>query len=211
VKHLFTKAALPGWALIVVSQLRWLYSLVDAWSNVEFVGEKIRDVRLLAALASAYTSAWFQIGLICVGLGWIAITTSAWPRHLRRFWPRHPVGRGEVEDDVVYFVERSFADQLGDKHRERNAEAFALVQDDRGIRQYSRREIDALTPAQRDRLFAADPEMQAWWRGKSPRTGNWPLFRVRGGIWITKHQIDETQGSITWTSLTAYPGCLIGT
>jgi len=49
-----------------------------------------------------------------------------------------------------------------------------------------------LTPTQRDRLFAADPEMPAWWRGRSPRTRDWPLFGVKGGIWIAKHQIDQT-------------------
>ena len=181
---------------------------MDAWSNVEFVSEKIRDVQLLAVLASVFTSAWFQVGLILAGLGWIALATSAWPQYLRRSLSRRRLGRGETEDDVVYFIQRSFTDQIADRHRERKAEAFALVQDDRGTREYSRREIDALTPTQRERLFAADPEMPAWWRGGSPRTRDWPLFRVKGGIWIAKHQIDQTPKKYHVDIFQGIPGLL---
>ncbi len=100
--------------------------------------------------------------------------------------------RSPADEDVVYHVPRSFADQLADREREEKAEKFPLVQDDRGIREYSRREVDALTTNQRAKLFAADPEMEAWWRGKSPASGTWPLFRVKGGIWLAKQQISQT-------------------
>ncbi len=95
-------------------------------------------------------------------------------------------------EDTVYLVRRSMADQVADLKRERKSERFSLVQDDRGIREYSRQEVDKLTATQRVRLFAADPEMEAWWRGRSPTSGAWPLFRVKGGIWLAKQQIDQT-------------------
>lgn len=97
-----------------------------------------------------------------------------------------------ADEGVVYLVGISFADQLADMKREEKAEKFRLVQDDRGIREYSRREIDTLTTTQRAKLFAADPEMEAWWRGKSPASATWPLFRVKGGIWLAKQQINQT-------------------
>jgi hypothetical protein len=190
--------------MILISQLSRLYNLVDAWSNVEFISEKIRDVQLLAALASAITSAWFQIGLIIAGLGWIAIATSAWPRYHRTAQS----GLGEAEGDVVHLIQRSLSDHLTDRKRERKAEPFVLVQGDREPLQYSLRDVDALTLTQRERLFAADPEMPAWWRGKSPRTGDWPLFRVKGGIWIAQHQIDQTPEKYHLDLFQGIPGLL---
>lgn len=97
-----------------------------------------------------------------------------------------------TDEDVVYFVRRSIADQVADIQRERRAETFSLVQGDWGIREYSLREVDKLTTTQRFKLFAADPDMETWWRGKSPTSGAWPLFRVKSGIWLAKEQIDQT-------------------
>jgi hypothetical protein len=96
------------------------------------------------------------------------------------------------EEDIVHLVQRSMSDMIDDHQRERRAEKFSLVGDDHGIRQYSRQEVDKLTPTQRERLFTADPEMAAWWRGKSLTSGNWSLFRIRGGTWISKDQIAQT-------------------
>lgn len=193
-RNLFSRAALPGWVLIIASQFKWLYAFVDAWSNLEFISEKIRDIRLLALVAGVFASAWFQIGLIVAGLAWIWVASpqTAGLRSMRTFWLRRPKAGVETEEDVVYFIPRSIADQVADLHRERWAEKFALVQNDRGTREYSRLEVDKLTPTQRGRLFVADREMEAWWRGKSPRTGAWALFRAKGGIWISKHQVDQT-------------------
>jgi hypothetical protein len=84
-KHLFSKATLPGWALLLLSQLKWLYAFVDAWSNVEFISDKIRSIQPLALLIRLFASAWFQVALIVAGLGWIALATSGWPPHLSRF------------------------------------------------------------------------------------------------------------------------------
>lgn len=207
-KHIFSKAALPGWVLILVSQLRWLYAFIDAWSNFEFISEKVNDIRLLAVLIGLFASVWFQIALIVAGLGWIALVTSAGPRYLPRFFRRRPTAGGETEEDVVYFIQRSLADQIADRHRERKGEMFSLVQNDRGTREYSRREVDNLTPTQRERLFAADPEMPAWWRGRSPRTHAWPLFRVKGGIWIAIHQIDQTPEKYHLDIFQGIPGLL---
>lgn len=30
-KHLFAKATRPGWVLLLLSQLKWLYSLGSSW------------------------------------------------------------------------------------------------------------------------------------------------------------------------------------
>lgn len=193
-RSLFSRATLPGWVLIVASQLKWLYAFVGAWSNLEFISEKVRDIRPLALLTRVFASAWFQVALIVAGLIWIGAASShaCGPRHLRRFWRRQPNAGAGTEEDVVYSIRRSFADQVADLHRERRGETFALIQDDRGNREYSRREVDKLTPTQRGRLFAADPDMEAWWRGRSPRSAIWPLFRAKGGIWISKQQVDQT-------------------
>jgi hypothetical protein len=96
------------------------------------------------------------------------------------------------EEDIAYFIPRSTTDLLADRQRERKAEKFSLVQDNRSIREYTRQEVDKLTPTQREKLFTADPEMSVWWRGKSLTSGAWPLFRIRGGQWIAKHQIEQT-------------------
>jgi len=82
-----------------------------------------------------------------------------------------------TDEDVVYFVRRSIADQVADIQREQRAEKFSLVQGDWGIREYSLREVDKLTTTQ---------------RGKSTTSGAWPLFRVKSGIWLAKEQIDQT-------------------
>ncbi len=113
-----------------------------------------------------------------------------------------------TDEGVVYLVRRSMADQLADRHRERKAEKFSLVQDDRGIREYSRHEVDRLTTTQRAKLFAADLEMEAWWRGKSPTSGAWPLFRVKGGIWLAKEQIDQTPPETHADIFDGIPGLL---
>ena len=68
---------------------------------------------------------------------------------------------------------------------------FSLVQENHSILEYTRQQVDKLTPTQRERLFAADPEMKTWWRGKTLMTDAWPLFRVRGGTWISKDQINQ--------------------
>lgn len=208
-KHLFSKATLPGWVLLLLSQLRWLYSLVDAWSNVEFVADKIRGTPPLAIPISFLASAWLQVTLIVIGLGWIALaTSSAWPSRLTLFRSRRPTSTAETEEQVVYTVRRSLAAQIADLQREHRAETFPLIQDDRGTREYSRHEVDKLTLTQREKLFAADPEMPNWWRGKSPRTGAWPLFRVKGGIWISKDQIDQTPEKYHLEIFQGIPGLL---
>jgi hypothetical protein len=33
--------------------------------------------------------------------------------------------------------------------------------------------------------------MLDWWRGKSLTNDAWPLFRLRGGTWISKDQINQ--------------------
>jgi hypothetical protein len=96
------------------------------------------------------------------------------------------------EQNTVHSMQWSMDDMMESDQSERRIEKFSLVQDDLSIREYTRQEVDKLTPTQRERLFTADPEMAAWWRGKSPTSGNWPLFRVKGGIWIAKHQIEQT-------------------
>jgi TIR domain len=96
------------------------------------------------------------------------------------------------EQNIVHSMQWSMNDMVESDQSERRVEKFSLVQDDLSMHEYTRQEVDKLTPTQRERLFTADPEMTAWWRGKSPTSGSWPLFRVRGGIWIAKHQIEQT-------------------
>jgi len=96
------------------------------------------------------------------------------------------------EDIVLCYIPRSIGAVLEDRKRERSAETFTLVQNDHSMRAYTRQEVDQLTPTQRAKLFTADSEMAAWWRGKSPISGAWPLFRVRGGTWLSKEQIEQT-------------------
>ena len=98
-----------------------------------------------------------------------------------------------AEETIVNFLpRRSLTDLLDDRQRERGAENFSLVRADHSIREYTRQEVDRLTPTQREKLFAADPEMASWWRGKSPMSGTWPLFRLRGGTWLSKDEIEQT-------------------
>ena len=98
-----------------------------------------------------------------------------------------------AEEAIMNFLpRRSFTDLLDDRQRELGAEKFSLVRADDSIREYTRQEVDRLSPTQREKLFAADPEMASWWRGKSPMSGTWPLFRLRGGTWLSKDEIEQT-------------------
>lgn len=113
----------------------------------------------------------------------------------------HPEPEGELldghqqrtysEEDIVDLIPSSITNVLNDRKRERTAEKFSLVQDNYRTHEYSRQDVDKLTHTQRERLFAADPEMAAWWRGKSIPSDTWPLFRVQGGTWISKDQIKQ--------------------
>lgn len=134
---------------------------------------------------------------------WVALYDD-WDEGIRRILAvvqSEPDGRplesyqqnASSEEDIVHFILRcSITDLLNDRQRERSAEKFSLVRDDHSIQEYTRHEVDKLTPTQRERLFTADSEMAAWWRGKSPISGAWPLFRVRGGTWISKNQVEQT-------------------
>jgi hypothetical protein len=97
-----------------------------------------------------------------------------------------------TEEDITVLIPWSMTSLLNDRKRERATEKFSLVRDDHSIHEYTLQEVDKLTPTQREKLFAADPEMAAWWRGKSLMSGAWPLFRLRGGTWISKDQIGQT-------------------
>jgi len=116
----------------------------------------------------------------------------------------HPEPEGELldghqqrtysEEDIVDLIPSSITNVLNDRKRERTAEKFSLVQDNYRTHEYSRQEIDKLAPSQRDKLFTAAPEMEAWWRGKSIADGAWPLFRLRGGTWLSVDQIKPILG-----------------
>ena len=95
------------------------------------------------------------------------------------------------EAEIVDLIPGSLTSLLNDRKRERTAEKFSLVQDNHRIHEYTRQEVDKLTSTQREKLFTADPEMAEWWRGKSLLNNAWPLFRVRGGTWISKDQIKQ--------------------
>jgi hypothetical protein len=97
-----------------------------------------------------------------------------------------------TDEDILGIIPYSLSAALNDQKHERLAERFSLVQDDHRIHEYSLKAVDKLTPTQREKLFTADPEMRAWWRGKSIENGAWPLFRVKGGLWLSKDQIKQT-------------------
>ncbi len=193
-RSLFSIRALPGWVVLVLYSLSWLYVLLDAWANFEFITKKVRGIEPLAIVADTVASPWFQFGFILFGLSWIALANPQVRDRLQSLWlmPRRRNVSGETEEDVVYLIPRPRIEQVADRRRERKGEKFRLVQEGQSIHEYSRHEIDGLTITQRQKLFAADSEMKAWWRGKSPTSGAWPLFRAKGGIWIDKHQVAQT-------------------
>lgn len=94
-----------------------------------------------------------------------------------------PVQSGSI------FVPRTTIQQLQDMQRERLTDRFAIVQGDRGVRQYERAEIDNLSSEERDKLLGTGP-MRQWWRGKRTGTGNWHEFRVHPGLWLSAEDID---------------------
>ncbi len=111
---LFSKKALPGWALIVVPQLNRLYALVDAWSNLEFIAEKVKTIQLLGAVAALFASAWFQISLILVGLVWIWLASS-WS--LRAFWQRRQGSRATPDAVAQAANQRLVIGDVGNRGR----------------------------------------------------------------------------------------------
>jgi len=116
---------------------------------------------------------------------------EAGERNRAKQMPSSPYGLDNVssEDEIADFFHESISDLIASRKREREGEKFPLVHDG-SVREYSRQEVDKLTTTQRAKLFTADPEMEAWWRGKLPN-GAWPLFRLKGGIWIAKHEFDK--------------------
>jgi TIR domain len=95
----------------------------------------------------------------------------------------------DAEEALAALIPCSITAALNDQKLERMAEKFLLVRDDHSIHEYTLQQVDRLTSTQREKLFAADPEMLAWWRGKSLKTGAWPLFRLKGGIWFSQDHI----------------------
>jgi hypothetical protein len=95
------------------------------------------------------------------------------------------------EQEILALIPYSLTSALNDHKLERRLETFSFVQDNLSIYKYTRQELDNMAPSQRERLFSAAPEMKAWWRGKSIENGTWPLFRVKGGIWLSKDQIGQ--------------------
>ena len=193
-RNMFSKISLPGWLFLIIVPLYWLYVAVGFWANLEFITKKVRGIEPLAIVADTVASPWFQFGFILFGLSWIALASPQVRDRLQSLWlmPRRRNVSGETEEDVVYLIPRPRIEQVADRRRERKGEKFRLVQEGQSIREYSRQEIDGLTSTQRQKLFAADSEMKVWWRGKSPTSGAWPLFRAKGGIWIDKHQVAQT-------------------
>jgi hypothetical protein len=106
-----------------------------------------------------------------------------------------------ADEDIIGLIPYSLTNALNDRKRERIVDRFSLVQGDYSTREYTRQEIDKLTTTQRKKLFTADPEMEAWWRGRATENGTWPLFRLKGGIWLSKDQIGQTpaeHGDTVW-------------
>ncbi len=128
-----------------------------------------------------------NVALLLVGV--FLLIPQSWWKKLPILSGRRRIS-GEEEDEVLWLIPPGFADQIADMQRERRGEKFRLVQDDRGIKEYTRGEIDKLSSTQREKLLQGDPEMTAWWRGKSLISSAWPLFRARGGVWISKDQLD---------------------
>jgi hypothetical protein len=95
------------------------------------------------------------------------------------------------EQEILDLIPYSLISALNDRKLERNSETFSFVQDNLSTHKYTRQELDNMAPSQREKLFTAAPEMEAWWRGKSIENGTWPLFRVKGGLWLSKEQIKQ--------------------
>ena len=95
------------------------------------------------------------------------------------------------EQEILALIPYSLTSALNDRKLERRLETFSFVQDNLSIHKYARQELDDMAISQRERLFIAAPEMEPWWRGKSSENGAWPLFRVKGGTWISKEQIKQ--------------------
>jgi len=113
------------------------------------------------------------------------------------------------EEDILALIPYSLTSALNDHKLERTLETFSLVQENLSIHKYTRQELDKMAPSQREKLFTAAPEMEAWWRGKSTENGTWPLFRLKGGIWLSKNQIGQTPQSMA-TLFGRYRACSSG-
>jgi hypothetical protein len=92
------------------------------------------------------------------------------------------------EQEILALIPYSLTNAVNDQKLERSSETFSFIQDNLSAHKYTRQELDNMAPSQRERLFTAAPEMREWWRGKSIANGAWPLFRVKGGIWLSKEQ-----------------------
>ncbi|MFQ5898043.1 MAG: hypothetical protein ACE5JN_07330 [Candidatus Methylomirabilia bacterium] len=166
--------------------LERIYRIVDTWSNLEFLSEKIRGGYLAAALSVlSYTAV--QLVLIVIGLGWIALIATRERR--TKLSPSHEV-----------WVPRKLAEQVRDLQREQEADTFPIVQADHGIKRFTRGELDELSERQRAKLFDVGSEMQEWWYGKPRDQREWTRFRVPGGKWLRKEDVDamtnETRGEL---------------
>lgn len=165
-KHLFSKAALPGWALLLLSQLKWLYALVDAWSNVEFITDKIRNVPPLAIPIRLLASAWFQIVLIAVGLGWIALANSSRARRWAWFGVSASRGQINVKRKVLWVDDYPTNNERLIKAYHGRGVAFDLVLDN----------DEAIGRLQRENYDLVITDMG---RGSAKEAGLWLLRQLR--------------------------------
>src|SRR6267142_6835292 len=77
-RALFRRASIPGWLAILLAFAQRLYNLIDAWSNIEFLREKLQGWHL-DALLSVFSAAPVQLALLAIGLTWIAVVATRRP------------------------------------------------------------------------------------------------------------------------------------
>src|SRR5712664_778887 len=80
---MFKPSSIPGWLALLAWAAGWIYKGVDAWSNAEFLREKLQGWRMDVIL-SVLSATPVQLGLLVGGLVWIGVVATRRPAAARQ-------------------------------------------------------------------------------------------------------------------------------
>jgi hypothetical protein len=115
-RAMFRRLSIPGWVTLLAWFVGMLYKGVDAWSNAEFLREKLQGWRIDTVL-SVLSATPAQIALLIAGLTWIAVVAFRRPAEALRLaaelQPASAIGELDMHRRPKRFLE-----QVRDMQRE---------------------------------------------------------------------------------------------
>jgi hypothetical protein len=195
-----------------MDRLKSLWTFLVQLANVWTVAAALVSLGLaglMARFSSLEGAPWpivilgFSLVLVFTGAGLLMVVAA-----VSSYWGIRSPLRGKLQREAKSQpndgLHSGLADQVSSMQRERAAtDTFRVVQADLGIREFRRAELDRLSVTQRGKLFASDPAMEFWWRGRRDN-GSWAMVRLEGGTWFTHQELTGMSEEERNTALRGY-------